>query len=389
MSETVTRSSGDRVVVELGDRGYDIHLVDGPVTEARQHAGFWSDLLAHFDARDIALVTNTTLWPLFGDAVAATLAATGRRVVPIVVPDGERFKNAEMLATIHDTMLDVRLDRRAMLVALGGGVVGDVAGFAAATYQRGIRFIQIPTTLLAQVDSSVGGKTGINHRLGKNMIGAFHQPTTVVVDLATLRSLPPRELAAGLAEVIKYGISLDAEFFKWLEGAMPALRAGDPASLRYAIRRCCELKAAIVGHDEREEGDRALLNFGHTFGHAIEGATGYGAWLHGEAVAAGMILAARLSKALDLIDSDTLHRLTALVAAAGLPVEPPVLSVADWRRWMAGDKKATGGRLRFILLVALGSARVGFVDDATLDATLAGLSASASPTTAVEPASVA
>ena len=369
----------DRVRVELGTRSYDIHLVDGPVARPALHSDVWSGLLAAHAVRHIALVTNSTLAPLYGDAFGSALSAMVDRVVPIVVPDGERFKDAGMLTTIHDAMLEARLDRQALLVALGGGVVGDVAGFAAATYQRGIRFVQIPTTLLAQVDSSVGGKTGINHRLGKNMIGAFHQPTAVVIDLATLQSLPGREFAAGVAEVIKYGVSLDAAFFAWLEQAMPALLDRDPIALRHAIRRCCELKAGIVGHDEREEGDRALLNFGHTFGHAIEGATGYGAWLHGEAVAAGMVLATRLSNALGLIDDEVLRRLTALIAAAGLPIEPPALAVPEWRRWMAGDKKATGGRLRFVLLDALGSARVSTVADAALDATLAGSSRALHP----------
>ena len=361
------------LVVALGDRAYPIHIVDGPVAAPEDREAFWSALFADRAVRgDLALVTNETLAPRFGDPLAAVFRRIGRRVVPIVVPDGERFKNAAMLEAIHDAMLEARLDRSATVVALGGGVVGDVAGFAAATYQRGVRFVQVPTTLLAQVDSSVGGKTGINHRLGKNMIGAFHQPVAVVVDLATLDSLPPREFAAGLAEVVKYGASLDAAFFAWLEEAMPDLLARDRATLARAIRRSCELKAEVVGLDEREAGRRALLNFGHTFGHAIEGASGYGNWLHGEAVAAGMVVASRLSARLGLIDDDVVDRVVDLLRSAGLPVEPPALSIDEWKTWMSSDKKAEEGSLRFVLLDALGSARVSRVDDAALHDVLRG-----------------
>lgn len=359
--------------VELGERSYPIHIVDGPVAAPASHADFWNQLLERCNAgRELVLVTNTTLAPLYGDALARQLEGGVHRVVKVVVEDGEQFKNAAMLEAIHDAMLEARCDRGAMVVALGGGVVGDVAGFASATYQRGVRFVQIPTTLLAQVDSSVGGKTGINHRLGKNMIGAFHQPQAVVIDLATLDSLPGREFSAGLAEVIKYGVSLDAQFFEWLEGAMPSLMTRDRDALAHAIRRSCELKADIVAHDEREAGRRALLNFGHTFGHAIEGATGYGAWLHGEAVAAGMMMAARLSARLEAIDSDVVARLGALLVAAGLPVDAPSLRVDQWLHWMASDKKADAGRLRFILLDGLGSARVASVADAALRDVLIG-----------------
>ncbi len=365
------------LVVELAARSYPIHLVDGPVAAPRSHADFWVELLARCDAgRDLVLVTNTTLAPLYGQALARQLEAGGRRVVMIVVEDGEQFKNAAMLDTIHDAMLDARCERSAILIALGGGVVGDVAGFAAATYQRGVRFLQIPTTLLAQVDSSVGGKTGINHRLGKNMIGAFHQPQAVVIDLATLGTLPDREFSAGLAEVIKYGVSLDARFFEWLEGTMPSLMSRDRVALAHAIRRSCELKADIVAHDEREAGRRALLNFGHTFGHAIEGATGYGAWLHGEAVAAGMMLASRLSMRLGSIDRSVVDRLRAMLIDAGLPVDAPQLSVDEWLHWMASDKKSDAGRLRFVLLDALGSARVANVADDALRDVLVASSAS-------------
>jgi 3-dehydroquinate synthase len=358
--------------VGLGSRGYPIRIVEDVVRTPAAHAAFWDATLADAGVRgDLALVTNDTLAPLYGDALAACLASLGRRVVPIIVPDGEAHKDAAMLEAIHDAMLAARLDRQCAVVALGGGVVGDVAGFAAATYQRGVDFVQVPTTLLAQVDSSVGGKTGINHRRGKNMIGAFHQPRVVVIDLATLDSLPPRELAAGLAEVIKYGLGLDASFFAWLETAMPALVARERTALARAIRRSCELKAAIVGDDEREAGARALLNLGHTFGHAIEGAAGYGTWLHGEAVAAGMVLATRLSARLGLVDDVLVARVAQLLRAANLPVDPPRLSVDEWRRWMASDKKSAGGRLRFVLPDALGHSRVSAVDDDVLDALLA------------------
>ncbi len=359
------------VIVDLGTRSYPIRIVHGPVATASDDRAFWQAFVDDVGLRgDVVLVTNDTLSPLYGDRVHEALTAIGRRVVSVVVADGERFKTAAMLDAIHDAMLAARCDRSVTVFALGGGVVGDVAGFAAATYQRGVALVQIPTTLLAQVDSSVGGKTGINHRLGKNMIGAFHQPVGVVIDLATLDTLPPREYAAGLAEVIKYGAALDADFFAWLEETMPDLLTRDRAALSHAIRRCCELKAMVVGADERESGQRALLNFGHTFGHAIEGATGYGTWLHGEAVAAGMVMAGRLSMALGLVEGSIVDRLAALLRAAALPIEPPTLAVDQWRRWMASDKKADAGRLRFVLMDGLGSARMSTVDDAVLDTIL-------------------
>ena len=361
------------LAVDLAERSYAIEIVHGPVADPSGHRSFWTAFLDRCDARgDLAVVTNETLAPLYGDALVRVFAQTGRRVVPVVVPDGERFKNAAMLDAIHDALLEARLERSATIVALGGGVVGDVAGFAAATYQRGIRFVQVPTTLLSQVDSSVGGKTGINHRLGKNMVGAFHQPRGVLIDLATLDTLPPREFAAGLAEVIKYGASLDAAFFAWLEDAMPRLLAREREALAYAIHRSCAIKAEVVAGDERETGRRALLNFGHTFGHAIEGASGYGAWLHGEAVAAGMMMAARLSARLGSIDEDVVDRLGRLLVRADLPVDAPDLGRDAWRRWMANDKKADGGRLRFVVLSGLGQSRMIAVDDGPLDALLDG-----------------
>ena len=359
------------LTVALGVRSYPIHIGSGSVVDADAHRPFWASTFKAFGAgRDVALVSSTVVAPLYAQPLQHALEAAGKRTVTIVVPDGEVHKDGNALASIHDAMLEARMERSVTVVALGGGVVGDLAGFAAATYQRGVRFVQVPTTLLAQVDSSVGGKTGINHRLGKNMIGAFHQPHAVVIDLATLATLPDREMSAGLAEVIKYGASLDADFFVWLETAMPRLRARDADALAFAIRRCCALKAEVVAEDEREAGRRALLNFGHTFGHAIEGAAGYGAWLHGEAVGAGMILAARLSQRLGLITEDLVDRLTALVAAAGLPVAAPNLDLATWSQWMAGDKKAEAGQLRFVLLDALGSAHLASVPDATLHGVL-------------------
>ena len=379
MTTPTAASLHEPLTVGLGDRSYSIDVVDGPVAAPERHGAFWADVLARCGATgDLAVVTNDTLAPIYGHALCRSFERLGRRVVPIAVPDGERFKDQRMLAAIHDAMLEAHLDRRVTVVALGGGVVGDVAGFAAATYQRGVDFLQLPTTLLAQVDSSVGGKTGINHRLGKNMIGAFHQPRAVVIDLATLDSLPDREYAAGLAEVIKYGAGLDAGFFGWLEGAMPRLLARDRQALAHAIRRSCELKAEIVGADEREGGRRALLNLGHTFGHAIEGATGYGTWLHGEAVAAGMVMAATLSLRLGRIDRVVRQRLVDLLAAARLPVRPPPLSLDAWHRWMSSDKKAEHGRLRFVLMDDLGGSFVSAVDEVDLDAVL---SATTSTTT--------
>jgi 3-dehydroquinate synthase len=303
------------------------------------------------------IVTNTTVGPLYLDAV--TRALPDYQVAEVILPDGEEYKTLGTLNTVFDALLTRRFDRRCTLLALGGGVVGDIAGFAAASYQRGVDFVQVPTTLLAQVDSSVGGKTGVNHRLGKNMIGAFHQPRCVIADTATLETLPDRQLSAGLAEVIKYGLINDPEFFSWLEENIERLRRLEREPLGYAIERSCADKAAVVAADERETGQRALLNLGHTFGHAIETGVGYGAWLHGEAVAAGMCMAARVSQLLGWIGGDDEQRVCRLVERAGLPVEPPpTLPAARFLELMAVDKKVVGGQLRLVLLKGIGKSLV-------------------------------
>jgi 3-dehydroquinate synthase len=304
--------------------------------------------------------------------VRTALERGGARVIEIVVEDGERAKSWETLDRIFDLLLASRIGRDATLVALGGGVVGDLAGFAAAVYQRGVRFIQVPTTLLAQVDSSVGGKTAINHPRGKNMIGAFHQPLAVISDVATLDSLPARELRAGLAEVIKHGAALDQPFFAWLESHIERLLARERDALVYAVRRSCELKAAVVTEDERETGRRALLNLGHTFGHAIEAATGFGPWLHGEAVAAGMAMAAELSARAGLLARADATRIIGLLARAGLPIRPPQLARERWHELISLDQKSAAGRVRFVLLDAIGRASLrSDVDPRLVDETIA------------------
>jgi len=333
--------------VALGSRTYPIHIGAGLLARAelfRPYAGGGS----------VAVVTNPTVAALYLAPVKQALQ--GARIVEIVVPDGEQAKGWQTLETVFDALLAARLGRDGLIVALGGGVVGDLAGFAAAVYQRGIEFVQVPTTLLAQVDSSVGGKTAINHARGKNMIGAFHQPRAVIADVATLDSLPDRELRAGLAEVIKHGLALDETFTRWLEGSIEKLVARDRDALTYAVRRSCELKAAIVATDEREAGARALLNFGHTFGHAIESGAGYGAWLHGEAVAAGMVMASELSLRLGHIQKGDVARVRELIRRAGLPVAGPALAPERMLELMAVDKKAAKGKVRFIVLEAIGRA---------------------------------
>jgi 3-dehydroquinate synthase len=343
--------SVETLQVELGERSYPIHI--GPGLLAR------ADLFEpHVRSRRVAIVTNATVAERFGKPLAKTLASAGAKSFSVEMPDGEAHKDWKSLDAIFARLLEQGADRKTVIVALGGGVVGDVAGFAAATYQRGVPFLQVPTTLLAQVDSSVGGKTAINHALGKNMVGAFHQPLAVIADTDTLATLPERELAAGLAEVVKYGFIADATFLDWIEAHAAALVARDAATLAYAIRRSCEIKAAVVAEDEREAGVRAILNFGHTFGHAIEAAMGYGEWLHGEAVGAGMVLAARLSAAQGRIANSDALRVERLVAALGLPISAPPIAVDDWLAHMGRDKKNEDGRVTLILLDALGKAAV-------------------------------
>ena len=340
--------------VALGSRSYPIHIGAGLLDRAELFE-------PHVRARTAAIVTNETIAPLYSARLEASLRNAGAKTLRIVVPDGEAFKTLETLDRVFEAFLKENADRRTVVVALGGGVIGDLAGFAAATYQRGVSYLQVPTTLLAQVDSSVGGKTAVNHALGKNMIGAFHQPLAVIADTDTLGTLPERELGAGLAEVVKHGAILDSEFLGWIESNAGRLRARDPAALGHAIRRSCEIKARIVAEDERESGVRALLNFGHTFGHAIESGTGYGSWLHGEAVAAGMALAARFSARQGRIESGDAERLVALLARLQLPVEPPQMPPERWLEFMARDKKNRDGRITLILLEALG--RASIVDD--------------------------
>jgi shikimate kinase/3-dehydroquinate synthase len=350
--------------VELGDRSYPIligrGLLDNPALLAHHIGG----------SGKVAIVTNTTVAPLYLDKVAAPLRAAGREIVEIVLPDGEEFKNWHSLNLVYDALLAHKCDRKTTLVALGGGVIGDLTGFAASSYMRGVPFVQIPTTLLAQVDSSVGGKTGINHPLGKNMIGAFYQPRAVIADTATLATLPARELSAGLAEVIKHGAILDAGFFDWIEANIGQLVARDHDALAHAIARSCEIKADVVKRDEREGGLRAVLNFGHTFGHAIESGMGYGVWLHGEAVGCGMVMAADLSQRLGLVDAAAVLRVRTLVGAAGLPVVAPDLGTERWIELMEVDKKNEGGAIKFILLKPLGSPNVTTAPRAHLLATL-------------------
>jgi 3-dehydroquinate synthase len=354
------------VGVALDNRAYPVHIGAGLLVRA--------DLVASMlPQRRVAIVTNATVAPLYADRFAAALESVGVGTVRVVVPDGEAHKDWATLNLVFDALLGYRCDRATAIVALGGGVVGDLAGFAAATYQRGVPFVQVPTTLLAQVDSSVGGKTAINHPLGKNMIGAFHQPLVVIADTDTLATLPARELRAGLAEVITHGAIRDAAFFDWLEANIEALLALDAAALAHAVKRSVEIKAEIVALDERETAERALLNFGHTFGHAIEAGLGFGRWLHGEAIGAGMVMAADLSVRLGMLDAAAAERLRTLLARTGLPVAGPDLGPDRYVELMSVDKKAAAGRIRFILLDGIGTARI--VDQAPPDALRATLTA--------------
>jgi 3-dehydroquinate synthase len=337
--------------VALGERSYPIHIGAGLLARA--------ELIAErLPKNKAAIITNTTVAPLYLAPLQRALEARGVEVVPITLPDGEQHKNWETLNRIYDVQLEQRCERGTTLIALGGGVVGDLAGFAAAAFLRGVPFIQVPTTLLAQVDSAVGGKTAINHPLGKNMIGAFYQPRAVIADTDTLATLPPREFAAGLAEVIKYGLIRDPQLFEWLEKNMARLVTREAEPLAHAIERSCAIKAEIVALDEREDGVRTLLNLGHTFAHAIEAGTGYGTWLHGEAVGAGMALAARLSHRIGLIGQEEVRRVDAILKAAGLPARAPDLGLERYLELMGRDKKVEGGRLRFVLLKRIGEAFV-------------------------------
>ncbi|NTV09390.1 MAG: 3-dehydroquinate synthase [Zoogloea sp.] len=333
--------------VALGDRSYPIHIGAGLLS----NAGL---VLPHLKTRRVALITNDVVGPLYLAQFSAALRAADVQVTEIVLPDGEHHKDWPTLNLIFDGLLGARCERSTTLIALGGGVVGDMVGFAAATYQRGVPFIQVPTTLLSQVDSSVGGKTAINHPLGKNMIGAFYQPRLVLADTSVLGTLPERELKAGLAEVIKYGLIRDLPFFEWLEANLDRLLARDPEALAFAIERSCANKAEVVAADETEQGERATLNLGHTFGHAIETGLGYGEWLHGEAVAAGTMMAAELSRRLGWLSAGDVERIRAIHVRAGLPVAGPALGAGRYLELMSHDKKVADGKLRLILLPAIG-----------------------------------
>lgn len=345
------------LIVDLGARSYDIQVGHG-LLEANPA------FQAVAKGRSVAIVSDSNVDPLYGHQVELLLAPVAHQVVRIVVPAGESSKCWEQLDAIHDRMLEAHLDRKSLVVALGGGVVGDLAGFAAASFQRGIDFVQVPTSLLAQVDSSVGGKTGINHRRGKNMVGAFHQPRLVVADTGVLRTLPPRELAAGLAEVIKHGAIADRTYLEQVAADMPALLACDPDALARAILVSMRIKAGVVVADEREAGVRAHLNFGHTFGHAVEVGAGYGKWLHGEAVAAGMVMAADLSVRLGRMPATDMAVLVQAIEAAGLPVKAPQWPVDDYLRYMSIDKKADRGTPVFVVLDGLGKAATTRADEA-------------------------
>jgi 3-dehydroquinate synthase len=353
-----------RVPVDTGSQRYDILVGSGLI----DRADAWQGLPR---AAQALVVTNAAVAPLYGERVRRALAPHFGAVSVLELPDGEQFKDWPTLNLIFDRLLHEGCDRQTVLFALGGGVVGDMTGFAAACYMRGVPFVQVPTTLLAQVDSSVGGKTAINHPAGKNMIGAFYQPQRVVCDLDTLQTLPLRELRAGLAEVIKYGPIADAEFLSWTEAHLDALLARDVAALAHAVRRSCEIKAWVVGQDEREGGLRAILNFGHTFGHAIESGLGYGQWLHGEAVACGMVMAADLSTRLGLLPQAFAERLQRLIERAGLPVRGPALGAERYLELMRVDKKAQGGEIRFVLLESPGRAVVRSAPDALVREVLA------------------
>ncbi|MEZ0308682.1 MAG: 3-dehydroquinate synthase [Ramlibacter sp.] len=357
MPAASTPSASHQVPIELGDRSYPISIGSGLLADPAT----WDSVPA---ASQALIVTNVTVAPLYAAQLQRALAARHKTIHVVALPDGEEHKTWQTLNLIFDALLENAGDRKTVLYALGGGVVGDMTGFAAASYMRGVPFVQVPTTLLAQVDSSVGGKTAINHPLGKNMIGAFYQPRLVVCDLETLATLPARELSAGLAEVIKYGPIADMELLAWLEANIEPLMARDTAALAHAVKRSCEIKAWVVGQDEREAGLRAILNFGHTFGHAIEAGMGYGQWLHGEAVGCGMVMALHLSQRLGLVDAAFVERVTALVRKAGLPTVGPRLGADRYLELMQVDKKAEGGEIKFVVIDRPGHAAVRAAPDA-------------------------
>ncbi len=360
---THSTHSSETVRIELADRSYDIVIGENLLGQA-------SSYLALPKASAALIVSNTTIAPLYEAALKQALTGHYKTIHSVHLPDGEAHKDWVTLNLIFDTLLGRGCDRKTVLFALGGGVVGDMTGFAAASFMRGVPFVQVPTTLLAQVDSSVGGKTAINHPMGKNMVGAFYQPQRVLCDLTVLQTLPPRELSAGLAEIIKYGPIADMAFFDWIEANIEALKACDAKALAYAVKRSCEIKAHVVGQDERESGLRAILNLGHTFGHAIEAGLGYGEWLHGEAVGCGMVMAAHLSKEMGLIEGHFVKRLTTLIECAGLPVRGPVLDAKDnaskYLALMAHDKKSVAGDIRFVLIEGPGKARVSAAPEAVV-----------------------
>ena len=350
MASTTSSALRASVRIDLGERSYDI-LIGAGLLDGEGMA----EMPAAAKSKAL-VVSNETVAPLYAARLRACLQTRHAEVLTVVLPDGEAYKTGATLNLIYDALLSAACDRKTVLYALGGGVVGDMTGFAAASYMRGVPFVQVPTTLLSQVDSSVGGKTGINHPLGKNMIGAFYQPQRVICDLDTLKTLPARELSAGLAEVIKYGPIADPQFLDWIEREMDALRALDPHALLHAVRRSCEIKAEVVGQDERESGLRAILNFGHTFGHAIEAGLGYGEWLHGEAVGCGMVMASELSVRLGLMPAEFAQRMRRVCERAGLPVRGPRLGAERYLSLMRVDKKAEGGEIRFVLIDGLGRA---------------------------------
>ncbi len=346
-----TSTNSAHLKVDLGERSYPIEIGTGLLKDVKL-------LSRTIKGKRLAIITNDVVAPLYLDKLTASLKEAGKEVISIVLPDGEQEKNWESLMKIFDFLMENKCDRKTTLLALGGGVIGDMTGYAAASFMRGVPFVQVPTTLLAEVDSSVGGKTGINHPLGKNMIGAFYQPEAVLADTSTLNTLPDKELSAGLAEVIKYGPIIDARFFDWIERNIEKLLGRDSVALAYAIKRSCEIKADIVRQDERESGIRALLNFGHTFGHAIEAGLGYGKWLHGEAVGCGMVMAADLSCRMGLLDEVSRDRIRNLVEKAGLPTVAPDLGNDRWIGLMEVDKKNVGGEIQFVLLKTIGNAFV-------------------------------